>query len=152
METARGRVLSVASECVPLLKTGGLADVVGALPGALAAEGWEMRVLMPCYRPLKWRLEEMEEVFAEEDLFGGPGRVMAGEVAGRKMLLLDAPHLYDREGGPYAGPDGDWGDNAQRFAALSWIGARIAREGLGDGWRPDVVHAHDWQAASRRPI
>nr|A4WRM2.1 RecName: Full=Glycogen synthase; AltName: Full=Starch [bacterial glycogen] synthase [Cereibacter sphaeroides ATCC 17025] len=146
METARGRVLSVASECVPLLKTGGLADVVGALPGALAAEGWEMRVLMPCYRPLRWRLEQMEEVFSEEDLFGGRGRVMAGEVAGRRMLLLDAPHLYDREGGPYAGPWGDWGDNAQRFAALSWIAARIAREGLSDGWRPEVLHAHDWQA------
>lgn len=146
MDAARGRVLSVASECVPLLKTGGLADVVGALPGALAAEGWEMRVLMPCYRSLCWRLEGMEQVLVEEALFGGPGRVMAGEVAGRRILLLDAPHLYDREGGPYAGPWGDWGDNAQRFAALSWVAARIAREGLADGWRPDILHAHDWQA------
>ncbi|MEH6775725.1 MAG: glycogen synthase GlgA [Cereibacter changlensis] len=143
----RGRVLSVASECVPLLKTGGLADVVGALPAALAAQGWEMRVLIPCYRALQWRLEGMVEVFAEDNLFGGRGRVMAGEVAGRQMLLLDAPHLYDREGGPYSGPQGDWGDNAQRFAALSWMAARIAREGMGDGWRPDVLHAHDWQAA-----
>lgn len=146
MEKARGRILSVASECVPLLKTGGLADVVGALPGALAAEGWEMRVLMPCYRALRWRLDGMAEVFAEDDLFGGRGRVLAGEIAGRQMLLLDAPHLYDREGGPYTGPEGDWGDNAQRFAALSWIAARIAREGLADGWRPQILHAHDWQA------
>ena len=101
MTRVRGRVLSVASECVPLLKTGGLADVVGALPAALAAEGWEMRVLMPCYRPLLWRLDGMTEVFADDHLFGGRGRVMAGEVAGRQVLLLDAPHLYDREGGPY---------------------------------------------------
>jgi starch synthase len=61
------------------------------------------------------------------------------------VLLLDAPHLYDREGGPYAGPGGDWHDNARRFAALSWVGARMAREGFG-GWKPDVLHAHDWQA------
>ncbi|MDT8855673.1 glycogen synthase GlgA [Paracoccaceae bacterium Fryx2] len=145
MET-RGRVLSVASECVPLLKTGGLADVVGALPGALAGQGWDMRVLMPAYRPLRAQTEGWPEVFAEADLFGGPGRVLAGEVAGVSLLLLDAPHLYDREGGPYAGAFGDWPDNPQRFAALSWIAARIAREGLGDGWRPQVLHAHDWQA------
>lgn len=141
-----GRVLSVASECVPLLKTGGLADVVGALPGALAAQGWDMRVLMPAYRPLRGQLSDWVEVWAEADVFGGPGRVMAGEVAGIAMLLLDAPHLYDREGGPYSGPGGDWPDNDLRFAALSWAGAAIARAGLADGWRPDVLHAHDWQA------
>ena len=141
----RGRVLSVASECVPLVKTGGLADVVGALPAALAAVGWEMRVLMPAYRALRSRLAEMAEVWVEADLFGGEGRVFAGEVAGISVLLLDAPHLYDREGGPYAGPGGDWHDNARRFAALSWVGARMAREGF-DGWKPDVLHAHDWQA------
>ena len=142
----RGRVLSVASECVPLIKTGGLADVVGALPGALAAVGWEMRVLMPAYRSLAPYLETMVEVWRDPALFGGPARVMAGEVAGLQILLLDAPHLYDREGGPYSGPHGDWFDNARRFAALSWVGAEIARNGLADGWKPDVLHAHDWQA------
>ena len=145
METKGGRVLSVASECVPLLKTGGLADVVGALPGALKAVGWDMRVLMPAYRSLRAQAAGWPEVFAEADLFGGPGRVLAGEVAGISVLLLDAPHLYDRDGGPYSGAHGDWADNPQRFAALSWIGARIAREGLSDGWRPQVLHAHDWQ-------
>ncbi|MCW1919412.1 glycogen synthase GlgA [Rhodobacter sp. KR11] len=143
----KGRVLSVASECVPLVKTGGLADVVGALPAALAPLGWEMRVLVPGYRALLARAADWPEVFAEEGLFGGRGRVLAGEVGGVPVLLLDAAHLYDREGGIYSGPGGDWWDNPQRFAALSWIAARIAREGLGDGWKPDVVHAHDWQAA-----
>ena len=141
----RGRVLSVASECVPLIKTGGLADVVGALPAALAAVGWEMRVLLPAYRALRGYLDAMDEVLADPNLFGGPARVMAGQIAGLSVLLLDAPHLYDRDGGPYAGPAGDWPDNAQRFAALSWIAARIAREGV-QGWQPDVLHAHDWQA------
>lgn len=141
-----GRVLSVASECVPLVKTGGLADVVGALPGALAGCDWEMRVLVPAYRSLIGRTGGWQEVWAEDDLFGGPGRVLAGEVEGMGILLLDAPHLYDREGGPYNGPQGDWPDNAVRFAALSWAAARIARAGLSDGWRPQVLHAHDWQA------
>ena len=144
-QSVRGRVLSVASECVPLIKTGGLADVVGALPGALAGLGWDMRVLLPCYRSLKPICEGWPEVWYEAELFGGPGRVLAGEVAGIALLLLDAPHLYDREGGPYMGPGGDWGDNALRFAALSWVGARIARAGIA-GWKPDVLHAHDWQA------
>lgn len=141
----RGRVLSVASECVPLIKTGGLADVVGALPVALAGQGWDMRVLMPAYRSLRARLADWPVVWREDDLWGGTGVVHAGVVDGVSLLLLDAPHLFDREGGPYSGPGGDWPDNAQRFAALSWVGARIAREGLAD-WKPDVLHAHDWQA------
>lgn len=142
----RGRVLSVASECVPLIKTGGLADVVGALPGALAPLGWEMRVLLPAYARLRGHLGGMREVRAWGEVFGGAARVFAGEVAGIGVLLLDAPHLYDREGGPYGGPGGEWGDNALRFAALSWVAAEIARGGLEEGWRPDVLHAHDWQA------
>ena len=141
----QGRVLSVASECVPMIKTGGLADVVGALPGALRALGWEMRVLLPAYRSVRGMAQDWREVWVEPDLWGGPGRVVLGEVGGVAVMLLDAPHLYDREGGPYSGPAGDWPDNAQRFAALSWVGARMARAGV-DGWKPDVLHAHDWQA------
>lgn len=142
----QGRVLSVASECVPLIKTGGLADVVGALPGALAGQGWEMRVLLPAYRALRAQIADWQEVWREDDLWGGTGVVRSGLVAGLSLLLLDAPHLFDREGGPYSGPQGDWGDNAQRFAALSWVAARMARTGFDGGWKPDVLHAHDWQA------
>ncbi|MFN4153325.1 MAG: glycogen synthase GlgA [Paracoccaceae bacterium] len=141
----KGRVLSVASECVPFVKTGGLADVVGALPGALAAVGWEMRVLIPAYRALRPLLAQMTPVRTEPGLFNGDGTVYAGQVGGIDLLLLDAPHLYDREGGPYGGPGGDWSDNPQRFAALSWVAARMAREGIA-GWQLDVLHAHDWQA------
>ena len=142
----RGRVLSVASECVPLIKTGGLADVVGALPGALSPLGWDMRVLLPAYRSLRPVAKGWPEVFAVADLFGGPGRVLQGQVAGITILLLDAPHLYDREGGPYSNAAGDHPDNAQRFAALSWVAASIARDGLAGGWTPDLLHCHDWQA------
>lgn len=140
-----GRVLSVASEAVPLVKTGGLADVVGALPGALAKVGWDMRVLLPCYRALKAQAAGWPVVWEEPDLWGGPGRVLAGEAGGVPVLLLEAAHLYDREGGPYSGPQGEHPDNAVRFAALSWVAAGIARAGL-EGWKPDILHAHDWQA------
>ena len=140
-----GRVLSVASECVPLIKTGGLADVVGALPGALAPLGWDMRVMLPAYRTLRGHLQAMKEVWEEPDLYGGTGRLFFGQVEGLDLYLLDAPHLFDREGGPYSAAGMDFADNAQRFAALSWVAARLAREGC-DGWKPDVLHAHDWQA------
>jgi starch synthase len=61
------------------------------------------------------------------------------------MLLLDAPHLYDRPGGIYSAGGQDHSDNPERFAALSWAAAEIARGAGTDGWRPDVLHAHDWQ-------
>ncbi len=139
------RVLSVASEVFPLVKTGGLADVAGALPAALAAEGVELRTLVPGYRAVMAALMRAVEVRAWPDWFGGPAQLLAGDAAGLSVFVLDAPHLYDRPGGPYAGPDGvDWPDNAQRFAALARAAAAIG-QGAVPGWLPSVVHAHDWQ-------
>ena len=140
------RVLSVASEAVPLVKTGGLADVVGALPEALAGQGWQMRVMLPAYRGVLARLGKTKLVWTDPNLFGGPGQLHLGKVGEMEVLALDAPHLYDRDGGPYASAQGDYWDNAERFAALSWAAAAVAREGAG-GWKPDVLHAHDWQGA-----
>lgn len=150
------RVLSVASECVPFVKTGGLADVVGALPAAMKPLGVDMRVLLPGYPSVMAAIPDGVEVMEDLTLFGGGGRVLSGRAAGIELLVLDAPHLFGRKGTPYLGPDGaDWPDNPERFAALSWMAARIALEGLGDsngdgdgaaGWRPDIIHGHDWQA------
>ncbi|MEJ2020845.1 MAG: glycogen synthase GlgA [Maritimibacter sp.] len=140
------KVLSVASECVPLIKTGGLADVVGALPTALASQGIDMRVMIPAYPGILEKLGEVEEIWADWNLYGTTGRVLKGELNGVTVLALDAPHLFHRDGGPYAGPDGDYPDNPERFAALSWVAACLARDGAGDGWKPDILHAHDWQA------
>ena len=141
------KVLSVASEIFPLVKTGGLADVVGALPAALAREGVEIRTVVPAYPAILAKLTNAQPAHAYDDLFGGPARVLAGKASGLDLFAIDAPHLYDRPGNPYLGPDGlNWPDNAQRFAALARVGADI---GLGavDAFRPQVVHAHDWQAA-----
>ncbi len=141
------RVLSVASECVPLIKTGGLADVAGALPVALAPHGVGMRTLLPGYRGVMAAQGTAAPVVAElGDLFGGPARIRRAALGETALYLLDAPHLFDRDGGPYLGPDGkDWPDNPQRFAALDRAAAIIARDGI-EGWRPQVLHLHDWQA------
>ncbi len=140
------RVLSVASECAPLVKTGGLADVAGALPGALRGQGVDMRTLLPGYPAVTAALQDGVEVAAFHDLFGAPARVLAGHAAGLDLLVIDAPHLFARPGNPYLGPDGrDWPDNPERFAALSWIGAHLGVHGA-NGWHPQVLHGHDWQA------
>ena len=141
------RVLSVAPELYPLIKTGGLADVTGALPQALARLGWDVRVLLPAYPGVLERLAEAERVADVPDLFGGKARLVHGRADGElAVLALDAAHLYARPGNPYLGPDGkDWPDNHYRFAALSWVAAGIGLGALG-AWRPDLVHGHDWQA------
>lgn len=143
---ARIRVLSVASEAVPLVKTGGLADVVGALPAALRDQGCDVRTLLPAYPDLLPRLEDPKTIWADADLFGGPAEAVLGKVGGQEFILLRAPHLYDRSGGPYSEDGRDYSDNPERFAALSWAAAEIARGQAEDGWVPQVLHAHDWQA------
>lgn len=139
-------VLSVASEVFPLAKTGGLGDVAGALPPALASEGISVRTLMPGYPAALGALRDAQPVLALESLFGGRARVVAGRVDALDLFLLDAPHLYAREGGLYVDASGhEWPDNAQRFAALAQVATQIGR-GAVPGFEPDVLHAHDWQA------
>jgi starch synthase len=141
------RVLAVASEVFPLVKTGGLADVVGALPAALQGHGIDMRVLVPGYRAVMSALHGAEAVHQFTDLFGAPARLVTGSTNGLDLIALDAPHLFDRPGNPYLGPDGkDWPDNWRRFGALSFVAAEIGRGAL-TRFAPDIVHAHDWQAA-----
>ena len=141
------RVLSIASEVYPLIKTGGLADVAGALPAALKREGVEMRTLLPGYPQVMAKLESSETARAYPEFFGGPARVLDARAAGLDLFVLDAPHLYGRPGNPYLGANGlEWPDNAIRFAALARIGADIAKGAL-PGYSAEVVHCHDWQAA-----
>ena len=141
------RVLSVVSELYPFVKTGGLADVAGALPPALRGHGIDMRSLLPAYPSVVARTGWGEVVHHWPDYYGGEARLRRLEAEGHRLFLLDAPHLYDRPGGPYTDPAGvDHPDNWRRFAALSRAGADLAR-GLIFDFRPDIVHAHDWQTA-----
>ena len=146
------QVLSVASEAVPLVKTGGLADVVGALPEALAPHGVTMTTLLPGYPTVTATLGKKPKVLHRwESLLGEPARLLAGQMgAGRNgeqaLLVLDAPGLYARDGGPYGDATGrDWGDNWKRFAAFGRAAADVAG-GVIKGLAFDLIHAHDWQA------
>ena len=140
------RVLSVASEIYPIIKTGGLADVVGALPVALRSCGIETRTLVPGYPDVIKALPTAEVLLHWPHFYGGPIRLLGGSHEELDLLVLDAPHLFARPGNPYVTPDGkDWPDNGVRFAALSRMAAEIG-QGAIPSFVPDIVHAHDWQA------
>lgn len=139
-------LLSVAAEVFPLIKTGGLADVVGALPIALAKHGVSVRTLIPGYPAVISRLESRETVFRFQSLMGGAAELLRARAGELDLFVIDAPHLYDRPGNPYLkSPTEEWPDNGVRFAALAWVGAELGR-GLLEGYRPDVIQAHDWHA------
>ena len=141
------KVLSASSELFPLVKTGGLADVTGALPAALKPHGVEMLSIVPGYPAVLAALQNPQNILHYADLFGGKARLLRGVAMGLDIIAIDAPHLYNRNGNIYLGPDGkDWSDNAQRFAALSLAAADVA-SGAVAGYRADILHAHDWQAA-----
>jgi len=141
------RVLSVASEAVPLVKTGGLADVAGALPAALAPHGVTMTTMLPGYPGVLAAMKRARTVHHWDSLLGEPARLVAGKMGGHALLALDVPALFAREGGPYSDPGGrDWDDNWRRFAAFSRAAADVAGGAAGKLWF-DLVHAHDWQAA-----
>jgi starch synthase len=145
------RVLHVAAEIYPLVKTGGLADVVAALPPALAAAGADVRLLLPGLPPILDAVQSARPVIDIGACFGALRvRVLLARMPGTGLptYIVDAPHLYRRGGGPYQGPDGaEWPDNLRRFALLGWVAAHLAGDDVDPGWVPDVVHAHDWHAA-----
>ncbi|MGI4777918.1 MAG: glycogen synthase GlgA [Janthinobacterium lividum] len=148
------RVLQVSAELFPFLKTGGLADVAGALPPALATVGLEVRVLLPGFPAVLAGLRNAQAVATVEAPWGGHAVLLRGcfdtgaaNAAGPlQAYVIEAPALYDRTGNPYEDAARQpYGDNHRRFALLGWVAAEIAR-GLDASWQPEVVHAHDWHA------
>jgi len=135
------RIAHLASEVMPFSKTGGLADVAGALPPALAALGHEVTVVAPGHRPtLKDTLPG--EPRGEVSALGLSARLNVLMHRGVRVVLLDCPTLYVRPA-LYSLPDGDFPDNSVRFAFF----ARAALAALAKLGGVEVVHAHDWQAA-----
>jgi starch synthase len=105
-----------------------------------------MRTLLPGYPAVISALTRPRVIAEIQNLLSGTARLLAGKAQGLDLLVLDAPHLYARDGGPYVAEDGkDWPDNPERFAALCRVAADIAGGRFGE-WRPDVLHCHDWQA------
>lgn len=145
------KLLQVAAEVFPLVKTGGLADVMGALPQALRGLGHEVRLLLPGLPAIADAVLHQKPVCRLGAVFGA-GRVelRLGQMPYTKLpvYVIDAPFLYRRPGSPYQDRSGrEWPDNVQRFALLGWVAAHLAAGELDPDWAPAVVHAHDWHAA-----
>ncbi len=145
------RVLHVAAEVYPLVKTGGLADVVAALPAALAEQGVDVRLLLPGLPPVLEAVQGARTVIEIGSCFGALRvRLLLARMPGTHLpvYVIDAPYLYRRDGSPYQDRQGEeWPDNLQRFALLGWVAAHLAAGDADLDWAPDVVHAHDWHAA-----
>lgn len=134
------RILFVASEGVPFVKTGGLADVIGALPQALARLGHDVRVVLPRYKaidPQRWRLTPAaSQVAVPMNSATEPVDILEAPVAdGVRYLFVDAPAYFQREK-VYSYPD-----DGERFILFSRAALEYAR---AVGWAPDIVHCHDW--------
>lgn len=139
------QIAFAASECVPFSKTGGLADVVGALPQALAALGHQVSVYLPKYRQTK--LSDPQTVVRSitipfDDRYRFCSVVSGGNHSGVRFYFVDYPPYFDRDA-LYGTSSGDYPDNAERFALFS----RAVLEASKVLGAPQVFHCHDWQSA-----
>ncbi|MBI2689378.1 MAG: glycogen synthase GlgA [Acidobacteria bacterium] len=138
------KVMMVASEAAPFAKTGGLADVLGALPAALVRQGLSASVVMPKYRGI--HPDGIELVLADMPVWINNFRhrtdIWRAYREGVTFYFVDAPWFYDR-GGFYSSYGNDYMDNHLRFAVLSLAALGVARQIE----HPDILHSHDWQAA-----
>jgi starch synthase len=145
------KVLFATPEIAPWIKTGGLGDISSALPAALAALGLDVRVLLPAYPALLDAFPAARELVVLPSPGGlvPPSRILQARTpAGIEILLVDAPSLFARAGGPYQSPQGgDWPDNHLRFGLLSWAAAFLSSPSCPLPWRPDLLHCNDWQTA-----
>src|ERR1051325_8101533 len=142
------RVLHCAAELYPWIRTGGLGDGLAALPPALSAAGAEVRLVLPGFAALLDAFELTEMVRLRTPFMPERVRIARATLPGSgiALYLIDHPQFYDRPGNPYQGPDGnDWPDNHRRFALLGWAAAALA-QGADPGWRPAILHCHDWHA------
>jgi len=140
-------ILFVTSEAYPLIKTGGLADVSGALPKSLAALGHGVRVVLPMYADLK--LDMPAEKVGEIQVAGQHVNVRQTRLGNSEVpvWLIDHPMFSARHGNPYMGPDGNpWHDNPDRFALFCRAAAMLAVNDASLDWEADVVHCNDWQS------
>ena len=144
------KVLFVSSEVFPLIKTGGLADVSGSLPTALKGLGVDIRILMPGYSPVLEQLIDLQTIASVNDLpHIGSAELLLGTIKDTqvKVIVIKAPSLYERDGGPYSDAHGqEWQDNPIRFGVLSKVASILASDHSPiKNWHPNIVHCNDWQ-------
>ncbi len=148
------KILFVSSEAYPLIKTGGLGDVSGSLPRALAAEGHQVALTLPGYREVLAKAGPLSFAKALE-IYGHSVRLLRGHLPHStvELWLVDAPDLFDRPGNPYLDPEGrPWPDNALRFALFNRAVAELVTAPPEGAWMPDLVHCNDWQTGLVAPL
>ena len=143
------KVLFATSEAYPLIKTGGLADVSGALPAALHSLGVDIKLLIPGYRDVLARcqittpLAQFTNPFARGEIALVESRLPDTDVP---VIIVVYDAFFNRDGGPYQTRSGiNWPDNALRFGLLSYAAAWLGSNHNPCTWRPDIVHCNDWQ-------
>jgi starch synthase len=147
------KILIASSEVLPYSKTGGLADMVGALAKFLARAGHEVGVVTPLYRGLREKWTELRPLDYKLDVPLGVAR-MAGNVwtlepgPGLTIYFIEQNQFFDRAD-LYQERDFDYKDNAERFVFFSKCVAHLARY---LPWRPELLNAHDWQTALVAPL
>jgi len=145
----RPRILFAASEVYPLVQTGGLADVAGNLPPALATLGFDVRILLPAYRGVRAAAGSVRDRGALTiTATGETVHLLEAVLPGHDdvpVYLLDAPDRFDRPGNPYQDEHKrEWPDNAARFGLFGRVIELLARDAAGLDWQPDLVHCNDW--------
>ncbi|MEJ2554539.1 MAG: glycogen synthase [Gammaproteobacteria bacterium] len=149
------KILFVTSEAHPLIKTGGLGDVSGALPGALKEYKQDVRLILPAYRDAMRHSGPYTIASLVFQPAIHPIRLLEGRLPDSNIIvwLVDIPSLFDRPGNPYLGPDGrDWPDNALRYGMFARAVTAIALNQAGLDWHPDIVHCNDWQTGLIPPL
>jgi starch synthase len=143
------KILFASSEAHPLIKTGGLADVSGALPRAILGQRQDIRLVIPAYRQVLQRAGNVTlAAHLELEHVSHPVRILSGRLPGGnvKLYLVDSPAHFDRAGNPYLTSAGsEWPDNAERFTVFCRAIHALALDRAGLDWQPDLVHCNDWQ-------
>ena len=142
------RILFCASEVYPLIKTGGLADVAGALPHALKKLGHDIQIVLPAYPDVLAQLKHPPQLRVQTHVYDYVVRILHTTLPGTRVpvWLIDCPDLFQRPGNPYHDAHGEpWPDNAIRFAVFSQIITDMAMNRCGLNWQPQLVQCNDWQ-------
>jgi len=143
------KVLFAASEIHPLIKTGGLADVAGALPISLRQAGQDVRLIMPAYNGILEKLAPVQRKINLGDPFGTGDIILLETLipaSDTPIWLVQCQSLFERGDNPYLDQNGkDYDDNHIRFAVFSWVTALLASQGNLIGWQADILHLNDWQ-------
>ena len=141
------KILFVTSEAHPLIKTGGLADVCGSLPKALAELSQDIRLIIPNYQALK--TSESVRFMCSIRVDNRNINILETRMPDSQVIvwLVDYPSYFNYPGNPYVDEQGEsWPNNAERFGLFCRIAVEAAMDRVNQDWKPDVVHCNDWQS------